>query len=215
MKTVTREMQIRTTNLPLRKRTSTKVEANDAGRIPRAKGALRARRVVMPSPIENMGHGLIRASRMIRKGSPRRGERSVTARMTPKEAKENSHRRMMTLGILPGVATKIKDPEEEKEKGRVRKDPPHGHTMTIVQKKKRTTLLVCGKKWIKEEESKKRSLKTVETARIETAPKTKVVEIDSLAIALKLSLLEHGRVAGAEPCWQAQCFSPKLEKPRR
>ena len=135
--------------------------------------------------------------------------------MTPKEAKENSHRRMMTLGILPGVDIKIKDPEEEKEKGRVRKDPPHGHSMTVVQKKKRTTLLVCGKKWIKEEESKKRSSKTVKTARIETAPKTKVVETDSLAIALELSLLEHGRVAGAEPCWQAQCFSPKLEKPRR
>ena len=87
--------------------------------------------------------------------------------------------------------------------------------MTIVQKKKRTTLLVCGKKWIKEEESKKRSLKAVETARIETAPKTKVVEIDSLAIALELSQLEHGRVAEAEPCWQARCFSPRLEKPRR
>ena len=169
----------------------------------------------MRSPTEDVGHGLIRASRMIRKGSPRRGERNTIALMTPKGAKENSHRRMTTLGILPGVDTKIKDPEEEKEKGRVRKDPPHGHTMTIVQKKKRTTLLVCGKKWIKEEESKKRNLKIAETARIEAALKIKVVGIDSLAIALRLSQLEHGRVAGAEPCWQALCFSPKLEKPRR
>ena len=103
--------------------------------------------------------------------------------MIPKEAEVNSNRRMTTLNLLPVLVTETKDPEEAKEKERVRKHPPQGRTTTSVEKRRSMTLRICRRKWTREERSKKRNLNTAETARPETATETKVLEADSLAIA--------------------------------
>ena len=124
MKTVTRETQIQTINLLPHQKISKQVEANDAGQIPRARKALRARKVAMRSPTGDVGRGLTQASRMIGRESPRKREENTTAQMIPKEAEENSRRRMMTPGLLPVAVTEIKALEEAKEKEKVRRHPP-------------------------------------------------------------------------------------------